>query len=177
MIKSDNNLEIEKYITVVKNNCHGIALTRIRCSAHTLMIEEGRYRNIDRNQRLCTKCNMNVIENEFHFVLVCLFYRQLRKECLPRYYCHWQSLFIFKRLMKSTNNKLITKVAKRAQRHNTCIIPAFSFVTCNCLESCRVGLVVSVSASRTVGRGFASRLVIPKTIIKVVQTACVRVVV
>ena len=111
MIKSDNNLEIEKYITVVKNNCHRIALTRIRCSAHKLMIEEGRYRNIDRNQRFCTKCNMNVIENEFHFVLVCPFYRQLRNECLPRYYCHWPSLFKFKRLMKSTN-KLISKVAK-----------------------------------------------------------------
>ena len=38
VIKSDNNLEIEKYITVVKNNCHRIALTRIRCSAHKLMI-------------------------------------------------------------------------------------------------------------------------------------------
>ena len=76
------------------------------------MIEEGRYRNIDRNQRFCTKCNMNVIENEFHFVLVCPFYRQLRNECLPRYYCHWPSLFKFKRLMKSTNNKLISKVAK-----------------------------------------------------------------
>ena len=43
MIKSDNNLEIEKYITVVKNNCRRIALTRIRCSAHKLLIEEGRY--------------------------------------------------------------------------------------------------------------------------------------
>ena len=85
IIKSDNNLEIGKYITVVKNNCHRITLTRIRCSAHKLMIEEGRYRNIDRNQRVCTKCNMNVIENEFHFVLVCPIYRQLRNECLPRY--------------------------------------------------------------------------------------------
>ena len=114
MTKSDKNLEIEnlKYITVVKNNCHRIALTRIRCSAHKLMIEEGRYRNIDRNQRFFPKCNMNVIENEFHFVLVCPFYKQLRNECLPRYYCHWLSLLKFKRYMKSTNKKLISKVAK-----------------------------------------------------------------
>ena len=114
MIKSDNNLEIDKYITVVKNNCHRIALTRIRCSSHKLMIEEGKYRNIDRNQRFCKKCNTNVIENEFYFVLVCPFYSQLRNECLPRYFCHWPSLFKFKRLMKSTkfNNKLISKVAK-----------------------------------------------------------------
>ena len=37
---------------------------------------------------------------------------------------------------------------------------------------CRVGSVGSVSASRTVGREFASRPVIPKTIIKMVQTVC-----
>ena len=84
----------------------------IRCSAHKLIIEEGRYRNIDSNRRLCIKCSMNVIENEFHFVLVCPFYRQLRNECVMSYYLHWRSLFKFKRLMKSTNNKLITKVAK-----------------------------------------------------------------
>ena len=114
MIKSNNNLEIEKYITVVKNNCHRITLTRIRCSAHKLMIEEGRYRNIDRNQRFLYKMQYEctVIENEFHFVLVCPFYRQLRNECLTRYYCHWPSLFKFKRLMMRTNNKLISKVAK-----------------------------------------------------------------
>ena len=46
---------------------------------------------------------------------------------------------------------------------------------------CRVGLVVSVSASHTVGCGFASRPGTPKIIIKMVQTAsqyrhaCVRV--
>ena len=35
----------------------------------------------------------------------------------------------------------------------------------------RVGLVVSMSASHTVGRGFGPGRVIPKTIIKMVQTA------
>ena len=50
-----------------------------------------------------------------------------------------------------------------------------------CVCVCRVGSVGSVSASRTVGREFASRPVIPKTIIKMVQAAslhgtqCVRV--
>ena len=35
----------------------------------------------------------------------------------------------------------------------------------------QVGLVVSMSASHTVGRGFVSRSVIPKTIIKIIRTA------
>ena len=42
------------------------------------------------------------------------------------------------------------------------------------LKPCRVGSVSSVSASHTVGREFDSPRVIPKTIIKMVQTASLR---
>ena len=38
----------EKYLSCLNIEKHRIALTRFRCSAHKLMIEEGRYRNIDR---------------------------------------------------------------------------------------------------------------------------------
>ena len=64
-------LEYEKYLDCIQNNKHRIALTRLRCSAHKLAIEEGRHRNVDRNNRVCTKCNMGLIECEYHFVLVC----------------------------------------------------------------------------------------------------------
>ena len=55
----------------------------IRGSAHKLRIEDGRYRNIERNNRLCQYCQMNVIEDEFHFLLVCPAYRQIRISVLP----------------------------------------------------------------------------------------------
>ena len=35
----------------------------------TLIIEKGRYENIERNDRKCTLCNMNEIEDEYHFIL------------------------------------------------------------------------------------------------------------
>ena len=42
----------EKYISCINIETHRVALSRFRCSAHKLMIEEGRYRNIVRTQRL-----------------------------------------------------------------------------------------------------------------------------
>ena len=65
----------EKYISCISIEIHRVALSRFRCSAHKLMIEEGWYRNIERMQRLCQYCNMNIIEDEFHFLLVCPAYR------------------------------------------------------------------------------------------------------
>ena len=87
-------------------------MTRFRCSAHNLRIEEGRSRNIDREQRVCTNCNMNVIENEYHFLLVCPLYSKIRKDCLPKYYCHWPCIRKFKQLINSKQTKLMSAVAK-----------------------------------------------------------------
>ena len=61
------SFETEQYLSCVNNTKHRIALTRLRCSAHRLLIEEGRFRNIERNERFCNKCNMQAIENEYHF--------------------------------------------------------------------------------------------------------------
>ena len=43
----------EKYISCINIGTLRVALSTFRCSAHKLMIEEGRYRNIERMQRLC----------------------------------------------------------------------------------------------------------------------------
>ena len=44
-----STFELEKYIKCLNNRCHFYSLARFRCSAHTLAIEEGRYRNQERN--------------------------------------------------------------------------------------------------------------------------------
>ena len=45
------SFESEKYLTHIDNTLHRIALTRLRCSAHNLAIEDGRFRNIVRENR------------------------------------------------------------------------------------------------------------------------------
>ena len=110
MLKS--SYEVENYICSVSYVNHRKALTRLRCSAHKLAIEEGRFRNIDRSLRLCVHCNMNVVENEYHFVMVCPKYRHLRQDHLPKYYCSFPTKQKFMSLMKSDNTGLLKRLAK-----------------------------------------------------------------
>ena len=107
-----NSFQIENYLLCVKNIQHRTALTRFRCSAHRLLIEEGRYRNIPRDERKCIKCNMNVIETEYHFLLVCPCYRNIRSKFLPKYFCKWPSIQKFNTLLTSSNKCMNIKLAK-----------------------------------------------------------------
>lgn len=93
-----HNCELEKYLQVIHENKYRIALTKFRTSSHSLYIETGRYDNTPRESRLCRFCNMNVIENEYHFLLVCPNYRELRNRYLKPYYCHWPNIYKFESL-------------------------------------------------------------------------------
>ena len=53
-------------------------------STQIIAIDEGRYRNKERNSRSCQHCNLNMIENEYHFLLICPFYTELRNTHTPR---------------------------------------------------------------------------------------------
>ena len=46
-------------------------------------IEKGRHLGLSQAERLCKLCNTNNIENEYHFLLACPTYRNLRKLYLP----------------------------------------------------------------------------------------------
>ena len=102
----------ESYLNCVKKDNYRVCLCRLRCSAHMLAIEEGRFRNIPQQDRKCIFCPMNVIENEYHFVSVCPCFRDIRNTCLPRYYCHWPSLPKYKQLMSTKKSSLLNKLAK-----------------------------------------------------------------
>ena len=52
-------------------------LAKLR-SSYKLNIEIGRHNTIDRQDKKCIRCNLNDIEDEFHFILVCPDYINLR---------------------------------------------------------------------------------------------------
>ena len=112
-IKSLNKVfEFEKYLNCINVDRHRITLSRFRCSAHKLLIEEGRYRNIERNLRVCQFCNLNVIESEYHFLMVCPAYRNLRNTILPRYYCSWPSKSKFIKLLIENHTGNLKRLGK-----------------------------------------------------------------
>ena len=72
-----DNITFEEYLISVKNISNRIALTRFRLSNHTLMIEKGRHNNTNQTDRICPFCPKR-IENEFHFLIKCPIYTNLR---------------------------------------------------------------------------------------------------
>ena len=68
--------------------------------------------NIARAERICKFCNMSMIENEYHFLLVCPLYAELRRKFLKAYFCHWPNMNKFDNLMMSNSKQIILNVAK-----------------------------------------------------------------
>lgn len=102
----------ENYLDFIANNKYKVAFTRFRLSSHDLQIERGRYENIARNERICKCCNMSKIENEYHFLLVCPLYAELRRNFFKPYFCHWPNMNKFDNLMMSKSKQAILNVAK-----------------------------------------------------------------
>ena len=57
-----------------------VSLTRLRTSCHKLHIERGRYTRpkTDIENRICSHCDGNCIEDEEHFINKCTRYNELR---------------------------------------------------------------------------------------------------
>ena len=102
----------EKYLDIVTENKYRKALTQFRLSSHDLAIERGRYQNIDRQERICNFCTGKLVESEYHFLLVCPLYRELRQKYMKSYYCRWPTLNKFDSLMSADNKRTILSLAK-----------------------------------------------------------------
>ena len=102
----------EIYLDTIHEKRFKIALSRFRLSSHQLEIERDRYHDIARDERLCKFCPSKCIENEYHFMLVCPLYQELRRQYLKPYFCSWPTLNKFDRIMSTENKKEILNLAK-----------------------------------------------------------------
>ena len=71
----------------ISTKCRKI-LTKFRVSAHKLCIRTGRFDSINRDDRKCTKCNLQDIEDEYHFILKCPYYNEIRTHYIKPYFFH-----------------------------------------------------------------------------------------
>ena len=56
-------------------------MSQFRMSSHMRAIETGRYSQTERYNRICFHC-LNVVEDEFNFILKCPLYTNLRKNTI-----------------------------------------------------------------------------------------------
>ena len=98
-------LEPEKYLNNLNYNCK-CTLANFRCSSHKLNNVIGRHLKLPLRQRICIYCknvrNIEVVENEFHFVLICPLYEDIREEYIPTFFRTYPS-----------NDKLLTMLSSR----------------------------------------------------------------
>ena len=77
------NIFYEKYLNLTSLENRKI-IAQFRISAHKLKIETDRFttknKYIPPEQRLCNKCNMKRTEDEYHFILECPLYSDLRNK-------------------------------------------------------------------------------------------------
>ena len=77
------------YLEAIRIPSHRIAVTKLRTSNHSLMIEKGRWRGVPKEQRLCKVCECNEIEDEIHFLMECSAYRGLRQKLFDCANCYF----------------------------------------------------------------------------------------
>jgi hypothetical protein len=75
--------KFERYLEIIDIKKVRFYFSSFRTSSHSLLIEKGRHIGLAREQRTCFYCN-DQIENEYHFTLVCPFYKLLRERYIDK---------------------------------------------------------------------------------------------
>ena len=74
------HLKTELYVSLLIPKCKRSNFCQFRSGILPLAIETGRYRNVPADERLCEICNLNLVEDEIHFLCFCPRYQELRTE-------------------------------------------------------------------------------------------------
>ena len=74
-----HSFKTETYLTMNLNRNERSVMAQFRCGVLPLRIETGRFVGEQVGDRLCRFCDLNLIEDEKHFLLVCPSYANLRE--------------------------------------------------------------------------------------------------
>lgn len=105
------NLKFKEYINTIEVKSHRQALCRLIVSSHPLRIESGRWDRTEIQNRTCHMCPSK-LEDEYHFVLVCPLYSNLRRDFIKRFYWSRPSMDKFVKLITDESKKQIKGLAK-----------------------------------------------------------------
>ena len=101
--------EFEQYLTILPANLAHL-FTKFRTLNHKLPVQEGRFLNIVRNERLCMKCLKGEFGDEFHYMFCCDYFDDIRKEMLKKYYYKYPNTIKFRQLFSSHNKNTLLKL-------------------------------------------------------------------
>ena len=70
----------EPYLDLVQSSYQRAWISRLRCSAHHLEIEQGRWARTPVSERFCKLCDCGKIGDEFHFTMECKIF-EIKRAC------------------------------------------------------------------------------------------------
>ncbi|MES9883146.1 MAG: reverse transcriptase family protein [Sedimenticola sp.] len=108
----DKTRGLAKYLCKPIPELRRKTLSRFRLSAHSLAIETGRYNRTDRRDRVCAMCELNVIEDEYHLILICPKYSELRARLIRPYFYRRPSAQKLVELLDAGDIKTITNLTR-----------------------------------------------------------------
>ena len=75
-------------------------LTKLRLSSHKFLVEMGRWViTEDYHEKLCTLCDENDIEDEYHILMKCNYFVNLREKYISKKYYKRPSMYKFQKLI------------------------------------------------------------------------------
>ena len=80
LLKKD--LAVESHLLLNIPRCLRVAIARFRIGNHNLEIEQGRHLHIPQGERYCKLClsqNNQYVEDEYHVIVICKSFSELRK--------------------------------------------------------------------------------------------------
>jgi exonuclease III len=109
--------KLQPYLSLVNVKKYYCELARLRVSSHRLHIETGRWTKPNStpiNERICYACG--ILEDEFHFILECNVYAELRQRFIPSYYWRRPNMQKLLELLNTDKEKLTRKLANFVSR-------------------------------------------------------------
>ena len=100
---------LEQYMKLLPKKC-AIELIRFRTTNNKLPVNNLRQTGIERHERICTKCDLNEIGDEYHYFLVCPFFKNKRKELFDGYYYIKPNTLKFSDLLNSGSKVKLLKI-------------------------------------------------------------------
>jgi hypothetical protein len=106
-----DNLVFENYLNIL-NDKDNLTLSKFRTTNHKLPVENGRWKNIARENRICPLCNNGEIGDEFHYLFKCQYFSNQRKIYIKKNIRINPNIIKFKLLMTSTSKIELQKLCR-----------------------------------------------------------------
>jgi len=120
-VKFKLDFSTEHYLLNIKDFRIRKCIAQLRLSSHNLEIERGRFTKpiTAEDNRICQHCNLNLVETEYHFLLICPYFDRERAILLnviesyePVLIIHNKVIDTFNNIMSCKSDKVLFSVGK-----------------------------------------------------------------